>query len=890
MPLPKLPASVDGADGVSPAPNALQSFVLAEQFATPPELAADVQRLKLVQSFERDRVALAHTLEALLQFTLRQRGGLSSKTLRHQRASDEAQRAIAIFEREVWQGEFLPKWRRIVEQVAARPLVKANRRGNNAPATSSNTEQPQPASASLSPRKAKSKDGASSAPAVDEWDTSVKGKFTPSGSRVLKQWFLDHIREPYPTDSEKHRLAREVHVSYEQVSAWFINARGRLWAKFLLGLLSGRLTQSDAVARGSDDLQAAVQAAQAAKKVDAGVAANLAALAAQHHQKTHGANGGSNGGGKYAPMPAVAQNPSSPKKAAPKKKQQSKEGGFDAKDGEEGEDTAGALHLSASPTPARSVPVRRAAQRAVALARKAAQREERSDDDDDEDEDGEFKHDSDDDDEEDDNAMAAEEDEEAEKGRPAQRKPQLEEELEDDDEAEAAEAESLAQEEPLPEQDEDGEEHQQADKKMQHAGGATAGLQSNAHPAATSLLQGTGAGGVSMHVGLLGSSSGPAPMLTSSFAFKDLSLTAAQRHASSTRSFLTVPTGANVLPDSALPLASGSNTPMNMSIGGGGGAATAVTGHMGDVHPHAAFMHLSSGATPMGTLTPGSLSPQPLQHRRLAQMVPLGSTPPRDVESVSAMLSHLLHPPLHPTSHASLPSARSHSFTPLGSSPPQHGTGFLGSSTQFGGQLVGSNLGGHAHLHQQQSVRGMAGVSGTHLASTNFASSLGASAAAMEMSTSGALLFGSASANASPAMTSQQLAFGAQSSPSLGPMLPRVSAAEMFMLSPPATSFATTVTTNFQQQQFQAAQLQRAFASSTAQMPLHATVIAHQPAAGFIGGSAVFQPQQHSSAHVSPTPLPQAQQLQQQQQARFAAFGSQGQANPHAAVVLARAL
>jgi len=78
MPLPKLPASVDAADGFSPAPSAVHSFVSTEQFEVPEELLNQIATLRLNTAFERDRTAMAHTLEALLQFTLKQRGGVRS--------------------------------------------------------------------------------------------------------------------------------------------------------------------------------------------------------------------------------------------------------------------------------------------------------------------------------------------------------------------------------------------------------------------------------------------------------------------------------------------------------------------------------------------------------------------------------------------------------------------------------------------------------------------------------------------------------------------------------------------------------------------------------------------------------------------------------------------
>ncbi|EXC19374.1 BEL1-like homeodomain protein 9 [Morus notabilis] len=46
---------------------------------------------------------------------------------------------------------------------------------------------------------------------------------------VLKKWLFEHFLHPYPTDSEKHMLARQTGLSRAQISNWFINSRVRLW-------------------------------------------------------------------------------------------------------------------------------------------------------------------------------------------------------------------------------------------------------------------------------------------------------------------------------------------------------------------------------------------------------------------------------------------------------------------------------------------------------------------------------------------------------------------------------------------------------------------------------------------------------------------------------------
>ncbi|XP_062181022.1 BEL1-like homeodomain protein 9 [Phragmites australis] len=46
---------------------------------------------------------------------------------------------------------------------------------------------------------------------------------------VLRAWLFEHFLHPYPTDSDKHMLAKQTGLTRNQVSNWFINARVRLW-------------------------------------------------------------------------------------------------------------------------------------------------------------------------------------------------------------------------------------------------------------------------------------------------------------------------------------------------------------------------------------------------------------------------------------------------------------------------------------------------------------------------------------------------------------------------------------------------------------------------------------------------------------------------------------
>ncbi|KAF3320431.1 hypothetical protein FCM35_KLT15127 [Carex littledalei] len=46
---------------------------------------------------------------------------------------------------------------------------------------------------------------------------------------LLRAWLFEHFLHPYPSDADKHLLARQTGLSRNQVSNWFINARVRLW-------------------------------------------------------------------------------------------------------------------------------------------------------------------------------------------------------------------------------------------------------------------------------------------------------------------------------------------------------------------------------------------------------------------------------------------------------------------------------------------------------------------------------------------------------------------------------------------------------------------------------------------------------------------------------------
>ncbi|XXG76549.1 hypothetical protein AAC387_Pa08g0877 [Persea americana] len=46
---------------------------------------------------------------------------------------------------------------------------------------------------------------------------------------ILRAWLFEHFLHPYPSDMDKHIMARQTGLSRSQVSNWFINARVRLW-------------------------------------------------------------------------------------------------------------------------------------------------------------------------------------------------------------------------------------------------------------------------------------------------------------------------------------------------------------------------------------------------------------------------------------------------------------------------------------------------------------------------------------------------------------------------------------------------------------------------------------------------------------------------------------
>ncbi|KAG2677200.1 hypothetical protein I3760_12G087800 [Carya illinoinensis] len=78
---------------------------------------------------------------------------------------------------------------------------------------------------------------------------------------VLRAWLFEHFLHPYPSDVDKHILARQTGLSRSQVSNWFINARVRLWKPMVEEMYveetkehDNNLTSSDGVTDLDDNI------------------------------------------------------------------------------------------------------------------------------------------------------------------------------------------------------------------------------------------------------------------------------------------------------------------------------------------------------------------------------------------------------------------------------------------------------------------------------------------------------------------------------------------------------------------------------------------------------------------------------------------------------------
>ncbi|XVF10552.1 hypothetical protein REPUB_Repub07fG0192400 [Reevesia pubescens] len=78
---------------------------------------------------------------------------------------------------------------------------------------------------------------------------------------VLRAWLFEHFLHPYPSDVDKHILARQTGLSRSQVSNWFINARVRLWKPMVEEMYleetkehENNMASSDGVTDGDDNI------------------------------------------------------------------------------------------------------------------------------------------------------------------------------------------------------------------------------------------------------------------------------------------------------------------------------------------------------------------------------------------------------------------------------------------------------------------------------------------------------------------------------------------------------------------------------------------------------------------------------------------------------------
>ncbi|KAA8522439.1 hypothetical protein F0562_013200 [Nyssa sinensis] len=65
---------------------------------------------------------------------------------------------------------------------------------------------------------------------------------------VLRAWLFEHFLNPYPSDVDKHILARQTGLSRSQVSNWFINARVRLWKPMVEEMYLEETKEQDSMA------------------------------------------------------------------------------------------------------------------------------------------------------------------------------------------------------------------------------------------------------------------------------------------------------------------------------------------------------------------------------------------------------------------------------------------------------------------------------------------------------------------------------------------------------------------------------------------------------------------------------------------------------------------
>ncbi|KAG5089537.1 hypothetical protein AAZX31_01G166800 [Glycine max] len=70
---------------------------------------------------------------------------------------------------------------------------------------------------------------------------------------ILRAWLFEHFLHPYPSDADKHLLARQTGLSRNQVSNWFINARVRLWKPMVEEMYQQELKEAESAEEREKD-------------------------------------------------------------------------------------------------------------------------------------------------------------------------------------------------------------------------------------------------------------------------------------------------------------------------------------------------------------------------------------------------------------------------------------------------------------------------------------------------------------------------------------------------------------------------------------------------------------------------------------------------------------
>ncbi|KAG0030167.1 hypothetical protein BGZ81_002982 [Podila clonocystis] len=73
-----------------------------------------------------------------------------------------------------------------------------------------------------------------------------RGNLPKSVTSVLKNWLVHNAIHPYPTEDEKIKLAEATHLSLNQISNWFINARRRILQPILVEAAAAAVAGTDA--------------------------------------------------------------------------------------------------------------------------------------------------------------------------------------------------------------------------------------------------------------------------------------------------------------------------------------------------------------------------------------------------------------------------------------------------------------------------------------------------------------------------------------------------------------------------------------------------------------------------------------------------------------------